>query len=392
LQLTNAVQLFPDRNDGFVVAHGLRDHDRNAGFLYRLANGAALCQVEGSGLFQEHGFPAIGRDLHHLRVKDGGYDRDHRVHVRSGEELPVIAVGGRAELLGLRGRLVSIAPREPRQPRVRHVFNQVLGVSRAVAPHPNDADAQAGLCHEPFQKSEVEFRSCGVDLIIRSMTTPLLAFENVSRTFASNSAPRTALDNVSFQLEPGETVALMGRSGSGKSTLLHLAAGIDTPTQGRVFLDGEDLMALDDTRRTMLRRNRVGIVFQFFHLLPHLSVAENVALPDWIAGGRGMSSRVMELLERVGLTDRARDPVERLSGGEMQRVAICRALLRQPGLLLADEPTGNLDEESGGVVLDLLFAMAAETGATVLIATHSSEIAQRAYRVWRLRDGLLLVT
>ena len=221
----------------------------------------------------------------------------------------------------------------------------------------------------------------------------MLVFENVSKSFASGSAARTALDGVSFQLEPGETVALMGRSGSGKSTLLHLAAGIDTPTEGRVLLDGEDLNAIGDTRRTLLRRNRVGIVFQFFHLLPHLSVAENVALPEWIAGGRGADkTRVPELLERVGLADRARDPVEQLSGGEMQRVAICRALLRKPSLLLADEPTGNLDEESGRVVLDLLFAMTEESGAALVVATHSSEIAQRAYRIWRLRDGMLLAT
>jgi len=225
------------------------------------------------------------------------------------------------------------------------------------------------------------------------MSSPLLAFEDVSKTFASGTAPRIALDHVSFQLEPGETVALMGRSGSGKSTLLHLAAGIDTPTEGRVFLDGEDLVTVGDTRRTLLRRDRIGIVFQFFHLLPHLSVAENVSLPEWIAGGRGAEkARVSELLERVGLADRARDPVDRLSGGEMQRVAICRALLRKPRLLLADEPTGNLDDESGRIVLDLLFAMTEESGAALLVATHSSEIAQRAYRIWRLRDGTLLVT
>jgi ABC-type lipoprotein export system ATPase subunit len=134
-------------------------------------------------------------------------------------------------------------------------------------------------------------------------------------------------------------------------------------------------------------------VFQFFHLLPHLSVAENVSLPEWIAGGRGSErARVSELLDRVGLADRARDPVDRLSGGEMQRVAICRALLRKPRLLLADEPTGNLDDESGRIVLDLLFAMTEESGAALFVATHSSEIAQRAYRIWRLRDGTLLVT
>src|SRR5262245_18883447 len=172
-----------------------------------------------------------------------------------------------------------------------------------------------------------------------AMSSPLLTFEDVSKTFAAGSALRTALDHVSFLLDPGETVALMGKSGSGKSTLLHLAAGIDTPTEGRILFDGEDLNALDDTHRTLLRRDRIGIVFQFFHLLPHLSVEENVSLPEWIAGGRGAErARVKELLERVGLADRARDPVERLSGGEMQRVAICRALLRQPRLLLADEP------------------------------------------------------
>ena len=225
------------------------------------------------------------------------------------------------------------------------------------------------------------------------MTSPILVFEEVSKTFASGSAARTALLGVSFQLEAGETIALMGRSGSGKSTLLHLAAGIDTPTNGRVLLDGEDLNAIGDTRRTLLRRDRIGIVFQFFHLLPHLTVAENVALPEWIAGGRGgLGPRVEELLERVGLAERARDPVERLSGGEMQRVAICRALLRKPSLLLADEPTGNLDEESGRIVLDLLFTLAAESGTTLLVATHSSEIAQRAYRIWRLRDGELIAT
>jgi putative ABC transport system ATP-binding protein len=225
------------------------------------------------------------------------------------------------------------------------------------------------------------------------MSPPVLAFEDVSKTYGSETAPRTALDRVSFQLESGETVALMGRSGSGKSTLLHLAAGIDTPSEGRVLLEGVDLAALDDTPRTLLRRDRVGIVFQFFHLLPHLSVEENVYLPEWIAGNRSPAKpRVAELLERVGLSERAREPVDRLSGGEMQRVAICRALLRRPQLLLADEPTGNLDEESGRVVLDLLFAMAIEAGTTLIIATHSSEIAQRAYRVWRLRDGVLLAT
>ncbi|HET9234610.1 MAG TPA: ABC transporter ATP-binding protein [Candidatus Eisenbacteria bacterium] len=222
------------------------------------------------------------------------------------------------------------------------------------------------------------------------MSSPLLAFEDVSKTYSGGTVPRLALSGVSFELWPGNTVALRGRSGSGKSTLLHLAAGIDTPTSGRVLLEGEDLSAMTDSRRTFLRRERVGIVFQFFHLLPHLTVEENVFLPEWIAGGRSASaSRVRELLERVGLLERARDRVERLSGGEMQRVALCRALLRKPQLLLADEPTGNLDEESSRIVLDLLFALAAESETAVVIATHSAEIAGRAQNVWRLRDGVL---
>ena len=222
------------------------------------------------------------------------------------------------------------------------------------------------------------------------MPSPLLAFEDVSKTYEGGTAPRLALTGVGFELWPGSTVALRGRSGSGKSTLLHLAAGLDTPTSGRVLLDGEDLATMTDTRRTLLRRERVGIVFQFFHLLPHLTVEENVLLPEWIAGGRSaLRSRARELLERVGLADRARDRVERLSGGEMQRVALCRALLRKPPLLLADEPTGNLDEDSGQIVLDLLFALAAESETTVVIATHSAEIAGRAQHLGRLRDGVL---
>ena len=222
------------------------------------------------------------------------------------------------------------------------------------------------------------------------MSSPLLAFEDVFKTYDHGTAPRPALAGVSFELWPGSTVALRGRSGSGKSTLLHLAAGLDTPTSGRVLMDGEDLAAITDTRRTLLRRERIGIVFQFFHLLPHLTVEENVFLPEWIAGGRSVSqNRARELLERVGLIDRARDRVERLSGGEMQRVALCRALLRKPRLLLADEPTGNLDEESGRIVLELLFALAAESETSVVIATHSAEIAARAGHLWRLRDGVL---
>jgi ABC-type lipoprotein export system ATPase subunit len=184
---------------------------------------------------------------------------------------------------------------------------------------------------------------------------------------------------------------VVGRSGSGKSTLLHLAAGIDLPTAGSVLVAGHDLGGLSDAVRTRLRRDRIGLVFQFFHLLPHLSVLDNVALPGWIAGGRAaqIETRARELLGRVGLADRAGDPVGALSGGEMQRVAICRALLRRPRLLLADEPTGNLDDASGRLVMALMLELACEEGHTLVYVTHSPELAVLADETWRLSSGVL---
>jgi ABC-type lipoprotein export system ATPase subunit len=194
---------------------------------------------------------------------------------------------------------------------------------------------------------------------------------------------------VSFELPAGRRVAIVGRSGSGKSTLLHLGAGIDVPTSGEVAVGGRPLEALSDRDRTLLRRTEIGLVFQFFHLLPHLSVHDNVALPELIAGGRpaAFAPRVRDLLARVGLTDRVADPVQALSGGEMQRVAICRALLRRPRLLLADEPTGNLDEASSRQVLDLMLSLAKEEGSTLVYVTHSRELAGLADETWRLQDG-----
>lgn len=220
----------------------------------------------------------------------------------------------------------------------------------------------------------------------------LLRFEGVSMTFAeSGRKGRRVLQDVSFTLPPGEAVALEGRSGSGKSTLLHLAAGISVPTEGRVVLVDLDLARASEAERTALRGRHVGLVFQFFHLLSHLSVRENVALPAWVAGERGgrVDERVLALLDRVGLADRAGEPVGRLSGGEMQRVAICRALLRSPGLVLADEPTGSLDDATGRQVMDLLLELVRDEGGTLLYVTHSRELAGLADRAWRLHDGIL---
>jgi putative ABC transport system ATP-binding protein len=202
---------------------------------------------------------------------------------------------------------------------------------------------------------------------------------------------RVALHEVSFELAAGRRIAVVGRSGSGKSTLLHLAAGIDRPTRGEVEIDGRRLGDLSDRARTLLRRETIGLVFQFFHLLPQLSVRDNVALPELIAGGRpaAFGPRVRELLGRVGLADRAADPVQALSGGEQQRVAICRALVRRPRLLLADEPTGNLDDASGRLVMELMLALVAEEGSTLLYVTHSREFAALADETWQLQSGRL---
>lgn len=218
-----------------------------------------------------------------------------------------------------------------------------------------------------------------------------LRFDGASKTFDGAASRRiVALLPTSFSLARGRSAAIVGRSGSGKSTLLHLAAGIEVPTEGEVFVLGRALGELTERDRTRLRRDHVGLVFQFFHLLPALSVRENVALPAMIAGeGRDVDARVRELLGRVGLADRADDRVDRLSGGEKQRVAICRALLRRPTLLLADEPTGNLDDATGNIVMDLIAELADEEGLTLLVVTHSAEVAARADERWEMHDGKL---
>ena len=212
-----------------------------------------------------------------------------------------------------------------------------------------------------------------------------LTFNAVTKTYGE----RAVLADVSFTIDAGSRLAIIGRSGSGKSTLLHIAAGIDVPTRGTVSLFGQALASLSERDRTLLRRDTVGLVFQFFHLLPHLSVLENVVLPEMIAGGRGYEGRARELLGRVGLADRAHDSAQKLSGGEMQRVALCRALLRKPKLILADEPTGNLDDATGRQVMDLLLATTRDAGATLVYVTHSTELAGLADKRFVLHSGVL---
>ncbi len=223
------------------------------------------------------------------------------------------------------------------------------------------------------------------------MEPPVLAFRDVSKTYRlAGGGTLQALRGVSAEVR-ARAVSVTGRSGSGKSTLLHLAAGIDRPSTGEVLLLGRPLSSMSDRERTLARRDQVGLVFQFFHLLPHLTVLDNVLLPALIAGERpeARRERARELLGRVGLAGRAGDVVQTLSGGEQQRVAICRSLLRRPRLLLADEPTGNLDEENGLAVMELLLGVAREEGSTLVYVTHSLELAALADARWRLHGGAL---
>lgn len=218
----------------------------------------------------------------------------------------------------------------------------------------------------------------------------MLKVENISKSFGG-SPPRRVLGGVSLQLEAGEYVAVMGESGTGKSTLLNLIAGLDTPDAGRISLDGRDISALDDDARTRLRRARMGFVFQAFHLLPHLSVERNVALPLALNGrqGREAADRVRELLDAVGMLERADASPSQLSGGEMQRVAVARALAHRPALVLADEPTGNLDADSAAEVLELLAAQLKRDNAAGILVTHSELAATTTDRVLQLsRQGL----
>jgi putative ABC transport system ATP-binding protein len=218
----------------------------------------------------------------------------------------------------------------------------------------------------------------------------MLAVEGVGKSFAGARA-RVVLHDVSLQLAAGEYIAVMGESGAGKSTLLNLIAGLDVPDAGRIVFDGHDLAALDDAARTKVRRARMGFVFQAFHLLPHLSVARNVGLPLALNGSDGAASaaRVAEMLDAVGMLDRRHDLPNQLSGGEMQRVAIARALAHRPRLVLADEPTGNLDADSAAEVLALLRAQLERDNAAGILVTHSEVAAATAQRVYRLtQQGL----
>ncbi len=219
----------------------------------------------------------------------------------------------------------------------------------------------------------------------------MIELQQVSKHYGPTDPTKgvRALDTVSVSIGEGEQVALVGASGSGKSTLLNIIGGIDTPTDGRVIVAGREVTSLGDREMTRLRREVIGIVFQFFNLMPTLSVVENVMLPAELAGANRAESRehAMELLRRVGMEHRADHIPNELSGGEMQRTAIARALINRPQILLADEPTGNLDSANGAIVLDMLQEMASVNALTLVMATHDRSIAGRAGRIIEMRDG-----
>src|SRR5687768_14922262 len=224
------------------------------------------------------------------------------------------------------------------------------------------------------------------------MWRPAVELRKVSKSYREAEVERVVLRDVSVTIARGEIVVLVGRSGSGKSTLLNVIAGIDHPTAGAVIVDGTDLTALDEQARTRFRRRHIGFVFQFFNLIPLLTVEENLLLPLDLNGRADASgvARARALLERVGLGGRGDSFPDRLSGGEQQRVAIARALIHDPALILADEPTGNLDADTAATVLDLLDTLAREMGRTVLMATHSREVIGVADRIFTMERGALV--
>ena len=213
--------------------------------------------------------------------------------------------------------------------------------------------------------------------------------ENLSKTYQTGETEVKALINANIAVERGEAVAIVGSSGSGKSTLLHLIGGIDRPTEGKVFIENEDIYAHDDEALALLRRRRIGFVFQMYNLLPQLNVYENVILPLGLDGRKIDRQRVEALLESLGIADKHKSLPNQLSGGQQQRVAIARALVMQPAILLADELTGNLDSKTGEEVLNLLRSSAQKMEQTMMIITHDEKVAQFCNRVLHIEDGII---
>ena len=215
----------------------------------------------------------------------------------------------------------------------------------------------------------------------------MVSVRALTMRLVSGGRPLTVLDGVTLDVERGGAVAVVGPSGSGKSTLLGLLAGLDTPSEGTITVGGVDVTRLGESALARFRRETIGYVFQSYHLIPTLTAADNVAVPLELAGERRVAARTRTLLEQVGLADRAHHYPVQLSGGEQQRVALARAVALDPPLLLADEPTGNLDSATGAAIIELLFRLNRERGSTLVLVTHDAALAERADRIVSLRDG-----
>ncbi|NHF57813.1 ABC transporter ATP-binding protein [Flavobacteriaceae bacterium TP-CH-4] len=222
------------------------------------------------------------------------------------------------------------------------------------------------------------------------MATKILNVEKLGKTYTSGSKNLTVLDDISFDIEEGDTFSIVGPSGSGKTTLLGLCAGLDQPDSGTVTLCGTEINSLNEDQRAALRNRNVGFIFQNFQLLPTLTALENVVVPLELQGVKKVGAIGTDLLEKVGLADRLHHYPSQLSGGEQQRVALARAFSNRPSILFADEPTGNLDEETGEKVIQLLFELNEEAGTTLVIVTHDLDLAKRTQRILRLKGGKIV--
>lgn len=218
----------------------------------------------------------------------------------------------------------------------------------------------------------------------------MLKICDLNKKYSTLDGEITALDNVTFQADNGEFIAIVGKSGSGKTTLLNMIGGLDIPDSGSILIDGTDIVKLSNRQTAKLRRQKIGIIYQFYNLIPELNISENITLPTELDGGEVDAERLSEILKTVGLDGREQAYPNTLSGGQQQRVAIARAIFNKPSLILADEPTGNLDAENGAEILRLLKTMNKEHGITVLVVTHSENVAREAERVIALSDGKIV--